>query len=183
MSALRAARCPPADPKRRHGSDDAQAEMRSSRNRPARISACRSVRRGEHARVHLDPRRSADRLHRLLWARAAPWPASSGSSPISSGKIVPPSAASNFPRRSATAPVNAPRTWPNSSPRSAPRGSPRSSLRRTRPMPPAERVDRPRDQFLAGAVLAVDQTRPLVSAAIATCSRSCRIAWLSPTIV
>ena len=36
-------------------------------------------------------------------------------SPISSRKIVPPSAVSNLPRRSATAPVNAPRTWPKSS--------------------------------------------------------------------
>ena len=34
-------------------------------------------------------------------------------SPISSRKSVPPSALSNVPRRSATAPVNAPFTWPN----------------------------------------------------------------------
>jgi hypothetical protein len=36
-------------------------------------------------------------------------------SPISSRKIVPPSATSNKPRFFATAPVNAPRSWPNSS--------------------------------------------------------------------
>ncbi len=36
-------------------------------------------------------------------------------SPISSRKIVPPSASSNLPRRSLTAPVNDPLTWPNSS--------------------------------------------------------------------
>ena len=39
----------------------------------------------------------------------------SGSSPISSRKIVPRSACSNQPARAATAPVNAPRSWPNSS--------------------------------------------------------------------
>ena len=50
-------------------------------------------------------------------ARAAAWAAApSGSSPISSRKMVPPSAASNDPARAATAPVNAPRAWPNSSP-------------------------------------------------------------------
>jgi len=36
-------------------------------------------------------------------------------SPISSKKMLPPSAFSNLPVRSAAAPVNAPRTWPNSS--------------------------------------------------------------------
>ena len=36
-------------------------------------------------------------------------------SPTSSRKIVPPSASSNLPRRSAAAPVNAPFSWPNSS--------------------------------------------------------------------
>ena len=36
-------------------------------------------------------------------------------SPISSRKIVPPSASSNFPRRSAAAPENAPFSWPKSS--------------------------------------------------------------------
>jgi hypothetical protein len=36
-------------------------------------------------------------------------------SPHSSRKSVPPSLASNFPSRRATAPVNAPFSWPNSS--------------------------------------------------------------------
>src|SRR5437667_242165 len=40
---------------------------------------------------------------------------SSGMSPTSSRKSVPPSAASNFPSRRAIAPVNAPRSWPKSS--------------------------------------------------------------------
>src|SRR5437879_4848529 len=40
---------------------------------------------------------------------------SSGISPISSRKIVPPSAFSNRPTLSAMAPVNAPRRWPNNS--------------------------------------------------------------------
>jgi hypothetical protein len=35
--------------------------------------------------------------------------------PISSRKIVPPSASANLPRRVVVAPVNAPRTWPKSS--------------------------------------------------------------------
>ncbi len=39
----------------------------------------------------------------------------SGSSPISSRKSVPPSAAAMRPRRAELAPVNAPRTWPKSS--------------------------------------------------------------------
>ena len=39
----------------------------------------------------------------------------SGISPISSSRIVPPSASSNLPGRFATAPVNAPFPWPNSS--------------------------------------------------------------------
>ena len=36
-------------------------------------------------------------------------------SPISSNRMVPPSASSKRPRRRDTAPVNAPRSWPNSS--------------------------------------------------------------------
>ena len=41
--------------------------------------------------------------------------AGSGSSPTSSRNSVPPPAFSNAPRRSRSAPVNAPRSWPNSS--------------------------------------------------------------------
>jgi len=38
-----------------------------------------------------------------------------GTSPISSSRMVPPSACSNFPRRRVWAPVNAPFSWPKSS--------------------------------------------------------------------
>ncbi len=41
--------------------------------------------------------------------------AGSGSSPTSSRNSVPPAAFSNAPRRSRSAPVNAPRSWPNNS--------------------------------------------------------------------
>ena len=71
---------------------------------------------------------------------------------------MPPSATSNLPRRSATAPVNAPRTWPNSSLSISSSGI-AAQLTSTNGAgaPAAERVDRARDQLLAGAVLAVDQ--------------------------
>ena len=79
-------------------------------------------------------------------------------SPISSRKIVPPSATSNLPRRSATAPVKAPRTWPKSSLSISSSGiaaqltSTNAAVRRR-----LSRVDRARDELLAGAVLAVNQ--------------------------
>ena len=60
----------------------------------------------------LSPTRSITRSSRkrssLAWDE-------SDSSPISSRNRVPPSALSNFPARSRTAPVKAPRTWPNTS--------------------------------------------------------------------
>ena len=79
-------------------------------------------------------------------------------SPISSRKIVPPSATSNLPRRSATAPVNAPRTWPKSSLSISSSGI-AAQLTSTNGAVPAaaERVDGARDELLAGAVLAVDE--------------------------
>jgi hypothetical protein len=67
-------------------------------------------------------------------------------SPISSRKIVPPCASSNLPRRSATAPVKAPRTWPNSSISISSSG-----------MAEAERVNSARHQFLPRSVLAEDE--------------------------
>ena len=85
---------------------------------------------------------------------------SSGSSPISSRKIVPPSAASNAPARAATAPVNAPRAWPNSSPSSRARRSAPQSTTTNGPRGARRRVvDRARHQLLAGAGLALDQHR------------------------
>ena len=71
---------------------------------------------------------------------------------------MPPSATSNLPRRSATAPVNAPRTWPNSSLSISSSGiAAQLTSTNVAVAPAAQRVDRPRDQLLAGAVLAVDQ--------------------------
>ena len=92
-------------------------KYRSSRKRPARISACRSLLVAASTR--------ASTLIRVVPPTASMVCSCSTRStlacvlrlmsPISSRKIVPPSATSNLPRRSATAPVNAPRTWPNSS--------------------------------------------------------------------
>ena len=55
------------------------------------------------------------RISRASRARSSFGCSSSGSSPISSRKTVPPSAASKAPTRSRSAPVKAPRTCPNSS--------------------------------------------------------------------
>jgi hypothetical protein len=104
-------------------------------------------------------------------------------SPISSRKIVPPCASSNLPRRSATAPVKAPRTWPNSSLSMSSSGiaaqftSTKGPLRRrliawmcratsSLPVPFSPKMS----------------TRPLLGAAIATWSRSMAMARLSPII-
>ena len=71
---------------------------------------------------------------------------------------MPPSATSNLPRRSATAPVNAPRTWPNSSLSISSSGNRRAvDFDEGVVAAAAQRVNGPRDQFLAGAVLAVNQ--------------------------
>ncbi len=79
-------------------------------------------------------------------------------SPTSSRKSVPLSASSKRPFLSRSAPVNAPRTWPNSSLSSsvsvsAAQFSERNGLRARGPL----RVDRARDQLLAGARLALDE--------------------------
>ena len=81
-------------------------------------------------------------------------------SPTSSRNSVPPSATSNRPRVSRSAPVNAPRTWPNSVDSSSVSGmaaqfSPTNGRSRRGPL----RVDRARDQLLAGAALALDDDR------------------------
>jgi hypothetical protein len=93
-------------------------------------------------------------------------------SAISSRKIVPPCASSNLPRRSATAPVNAPATWPNSSLSISSSGiaaqltSTNGRRRAAQPW-----------MLRATSSLPVPfspkmSTRPLVGAAMATCSRS-----------
>ena len=91
--------------------------------------------------------------------RAAAWPAGSASTfAISSRNSVPPSASSKRPTRSILASVNAPFTWPNISLSKTPSASPPAftvtmGLRRAR----GDRVQHPRDHFLAGAGLAGDQ--------------------------
>ena len=79
-------------------------------------------------------------------------------SPISSRKRVPPSACSNLPARSANAPVKEPFMWPNSSLSISSDGI-AAQLTSTNGLLPPRRgvVQRPRDQLLAGAVLAGDQ--------------------------
>ncbi len=79
-------------------------------------------------------------------------------SPTSSRKIVPPRASSNRPTRSRTAPVNAPFTWPKSSlsrrsgrKRAAVHGDERPRARE------GARVERARDDFLAGPALPGDE--------------------------
>ena len=78
-------------------------------------------------------------------------------SPISSRKIVPPSATSNRPRFRPTAPVNAPRSWPNSSLSISSGGIAAQLTLTNAPATRAVAVDRARDQLLAGAALAGDQ--------------------------
>ena len=78
-------------------------------------------------------------------------------SPISSRKSVPPSALSNVPRRSATAPVKAPFTWPNISLSIELRRHRRAVHLHERPVAPGrEGVDRAGHQLLARAPLARD---------------------------
>ncbi len=99
----------------------------------------------------------------------------SGSSPISSRKIVPPCAASNDPARAATAPVNAPRACPNSSPSIDRAGQRRAVDDHERPRRARRRVvDRPRGQLLACAGLAEDQHRSRRSARRAPSARTAR---------
>ena len=83
---------------------------------------------------------------------------SSGMSPTSSRKSVPPSAASNFPSRRAIAPVNAPFSCPKSSLSTSSR---ESAAQFTLTSGFARRgllvVERVRDELLAGAALAAHQ--------------------------
>ena len=81
---------------------DHRLEVAMGRADDAHVDACASARRRRGA-----PRRSAGRA-------GASSASTSGISPISSRKSVPPSATSKRPARVAEAPVNAPRTWPKS---------------------------------------------------------------------
>ena len=73
---------------------------------------------------------------------------------------MPSAACSKRPRRSATAPVNEPRVWPNSSESSSVSAiAPQLTATNGRDAAAAVRVDRARDQLLAGAALALDQHR------------------------
>jgi len=67
---------------------------------------------------------------------------------------VPPDAASKYPARAWWAPVNAPRSWPNSSLSSSVSASEAQCPRAAGPF---VRVERARDQLLAGAGLAADE--------------------------
>src|SRR5687767_8304736 len=88
---------------------------RSSRKRPSRISAGRSALVAETTRtsarcVREEPTRSKSPVSSARSSRAC---CAGGTLPISSRKIVPPSASSKRPPRSALASVKAPFTWPN----------------------------------------------------------------------
>ncbi len=79
-------------------------------------------------------------------------------SPTSSSKIVPPCASSKRPRRSAMAPVKAPRTWPKSSDSSKVSDrAPQFWATNFRVPAAAALVDQPGEQLLAGARLAAQQ--------------------------
>ena len=73
---------------------------------------------------------------------------------------MPPSATSNRPRRSRSAPVNAPRTWPNSSLSSSGSGTALQLIATNGAgLARAVIVERARDELLAGAALADDHDR------------------------
>ena len=82
--------------------------------------------------------------------------------PISSRKIVPPSASANLPRLVIVAPVKAPRTWPNSSDSSSVSGNRRAVHLDQRHLAlRAAVMNQPRHHLLAGAGLAGDEHRAL----------------------
>ena len=78
-------------------------------------------------------------------------------SPISSRKMVPPSACSNRPTRRSLAPVNAPFSWPKSSLSRSCGLSAAQWTATKRPLRSAEVVQRVGDEFLARAALALDE--------------------------
>ena len=110
-----------SSPRARSGGSRIEATFkrknRSSRKRPSPIIASNgwfvaATTRTSTSIVSVDPTRVTVRCsntrNNLAWAVGL-------RSPTSSRKIVPPSAASNFPARSSSAPVNDPRTCPNNS--------------------------------------------------------------------
>ncbi len=151
-------------------------KYKSSRNRPPRISFGRSLFVAARTRTStltlLEPPTgsttcSCSARSTLAWVFRL-------MSPISSRKSVPVSATSNLPRRSDTAPVNAPRAWPNSSLSISSSGM---AAQLTSMNGPARR------RLIAWMLRATSSlpvpfspkisTRPLVGAAIAICSRNC----------
>ena len=83
---------------------------------------------------------------------------SSGMSPISSRKSVPPSHSSNLPIRWPTAPVNEPFSWPNSSLSRSDSGMAAQLTAMNLPCGAvAVLVDGAGDKLLAGAALAADE--------------------------
>ena len=115
--------------RRRQAVVEVLAERAPPRPRPrgrgwSRRRRARRPRRGGLAADPLEP--SAPRARAGAWAGA-----SSGSSPISSRKRVPPSATSKRPGLPRSAPVNAPFSWPNSSDSMSVGGSAAQLTRRT----------------------------------------------------
>jgi hypothetical protein len=140
---------------------------RSSRKRPARSRPRDPCWSRRDAHVDLDRLRAADRLHRLLLQHAqhlglrlqAHVADLVEEERAAVGQL-------ELAARSATAPVNAPFTWPNSSLSISSSGIAAQLTSTNGPLRAAQRVDGARDQLLAGAVLAVISTRPLVGAAV-----------------
>ena len=124
-----------------------------------------AVRRRDQPHVHPRVRSSPTRSSSPSWrTRSSLAWSSSGISPISSRNSVPPSASSNRPARSRTAPVNAPLACPKNSLSYRSRGHRRAvhlDQRLGRPLAPP--VDLAGDQFLAGPALAQDQDRRIRS--------------------
>ncbi len=134
---------------------------RSWRNRPAATSSRRSALVAEMMRtstVRVLRRADALELAGLQHAQQLRPAASSEMLAISSRNSVPPSASSKRPTRSVLASVKAPRTWPNSSLSNTAFGEAAGVDRDQRlAARGGDGVERPRDDALAGAVLAGDQ--------------------------
>ena len=120
------------------------------------------VRRGDHAHVAALSAcgRRRGRTGRRTSTRSSRVCRSSGMSPISSRKSVPPSACSKRPRRVVCAPVNAPRSWPKSSDSSRSFGIAAVLIATNGPLARGLCLwSASRDEFLARARLAGDQNR------------------------
>ena len=126
----------------------------TSRTRSRRVAAMTRTLTGRYEFEPTDLMRCSARARRSLGCT------STGSSPSSSRKMVPPSASTNGETRLSTAPVNEPRSWPKralsaSVAGMAPQSTTTNGLLRAR----ARLVDGLRDELLAGARLAGDEHR------------------------